>query len=325
MLISILIVFSSLFPAPCNPYPEAGKDSLLVMFWNLENFFEWKRDTLLNNSSEEEFTSWGKRHWTRRKFEAKCRAVAKSVLWVADSEGRLPDVIGVAEIENRFVLERLLRDTRLSRLDYGIVHFESPDPRGIDTGLLYRKTKLKPLSSKPLRISNKDGPSILTRDILLAAFLREGGDSIAFLVNHHPSKYGDGSAPRRALAMKRLEEATDSLFADGWRKVIAMGDFNDVPSSTGRYSRKMANLASEPAAKGLGTIKYSGKWEMIDMFFISPDLMERNPGAAMKVVRIPFLMVRDNAHSGEKPFRTFTGPRYSGGVSDHCPITLKIQ
>ena len=87
----------------------------------------------------------------------------------------------------------------------------------------------------------------------------------------------------------------------------------------------MFNLALETAAKGLGTIKYSGKWEMIDMFFISPAVSYRNPGAEMTVWRIPFLMVRDNTHSGEKPFRTFTGPRYTGGVSDHCPITLMIQ
>ena len=295
------------------------------MFWNLENYFDWKRDTLLQSTSEEEFTSFGNKHWTKRKFESKSRAIAKSILWLADHNGRPPDVIGLAEIENRFVLERLLRDTQLSKLDYAIVHFESPDPRGIDTGLLYRKSTIKLLDAKPLRINNKDGTPLGTRDILLAAFLREGVDSIAFLVNHHPSKYGDGSAPRRALAMKCLEEATDSLVSSGWHDVVAMGDFNDVPASTESYSRKMFNLALEPAAKGLGTIKYSGKWEMIDMFFISPAVSYRNPGAEMTVWRIPFLMVRDNTHSGEKPFRTFTGPRYTGGVSDHCPITLMIQ
>ena len=87
----------------------------------------------------------------------------------------------------------------------------------------------------------------------------------------------------------------------------------------------MVNLAVPLARKGIGTIKYSGKWEMIDMFFVSPDVAARTPGVTMKVARIPFLTVRDKTHSGEKPLRTYTGPRYSGGVSDHCPITLMIQ
>ena len=107
--------------------------------------------------------------------------------------------------------------------------------------------------------------------------------------------------------------------------IILCGDFNDTPESTEEYSRIMLNLAGPLASKGMGTIKYSGKWEMIDMFFISPSLVKRNPGVRMKIEKIPFLMVRDNAHSGEKPFRTFSGPTYSGGVSDHCPITLVIR
>ena len=101
-----------------------------------------------------------------------------------------------------------------------------------------------------------------------------------------------------------------------------MGDFNDVPESTEEYSRAMVNLAIPLARKGEGTIKYSGRWELIDMFFVSPSLA--GAGAEMKIISIPFLTVKDNAHSGEKPFRTYSGPRYSGGVSDHCPIVLKV-
>ena len=295
------------------------EDSLLVVFWNLENFFDWKKDTLAGNDSEREFTSRGARHWTREKFKRKCRAVAKSFLWLADEEGRMPDVIGVAEIENHFVLERLLRDTPLSRAGYAIVHYDSPDPRGIDVALLYRETSLTLLESAPLRVGNN------TRDILMASFLRNGGDTLVFLVNHHPSKYGGKTAGRRAVALKRLKEATDSLIGSGTASVVAMGDFNDTPESTEEYSKTMINLAAPLAGRGVGTIKYSGKWEMIDMFFISPSVAERNPGVTMKVARIPFLTVRDNAHSGEKPLRTYVGPRYSGGVSDHCPITLMIQ
>lgn len=296
------------------PINAADKDSLLVMFWNLENYFDWKQDTM-----------FVRQHWSKRKFMVKSRAIAKAVLWIADEEGRLPDAIGVAEVENRFVLESLVHDTPLSKAGYGIIHFDSPDPRGIDVALLYRKATLKLLRAGPIRVDNKSGPPIKTRDILLAEFVHAGGDSVAFLVNHHPSKYAGGSSIRRMVAMGRLWEITDSLFSEGWSDVVSMGDFNDTPESAEEYSKIMVNLAVPLASKGRGTIKYSGKWEMIDMFFISPSLAERNPGVGMKVETIPFLMVRDNAHSGEKPFRTFSGPTYSGGVSDHCPIALMIQ
>ena len=308
-----------------EPQVPAKEDPILVMFWNLENFFDWKADAVPPNDSDEEFSSYGKKRWTKRKFLSKCDLVAKSILWIADERGRLPDVIGLAEVENRFVLEKLLMETVLRRKDYAIVHYDSPDPRGIDVALLYRKDSLRKITSSPNKVYSKDGSRLLTRDILLAGFLRANGDSVAFLVNHHPSKYGANSSWRRDVAMERLSEITDSLKVCGWKNIVAMGDFNDTPSSAEEYSSNMINLAAPLAQKGLGTIKYSGKWEMIDMFFVSPDIKKKNPCTEMKVERIPFLMVRDNTHSGEKPLRTYSGPRYIGGVSDHCPVTLVIQ
>ncbi len=308
-----------------EPQAPAREDSLFVMFWNLENFFDWKRDSALTSASDEEFSSFGKRRWTKRRFLAKCDNVAKTVLWIADERGSLPDVIGLAEVENRFVLDKLLSETPLRRKDYAIIHYDSPDPRGIDVALLYRKTRLKPLFSKPLKIISGDGVPLLTRDILFAGFQRSSGDRAAFLVNHHPSKYGSNSSSRRKAAMDRLGEITDSLMAAGWKQIVAMGDFNDTPPSTSEYSKTMINLAAPLAGKGLGTIKYSGKWEMIDMFFISPGIAAGCQTVSMNVEKIPFLMVKDNTHSGEKPLRTYSGPRYLGGVSDHCPITLMIK
>ena len=316
------VLIALLFPfLACNIESGPGRDSLVMMFWNLENFFDWRRDTVLSNDSEGEFSSYGSKHWTREKFMRKARAVAKTVFWIADKEGILPDVVGFAEVENRFVLEKLVRDTPLSKAGYGIIHYDSPDPRGIDVALLYRKARLNPRTSKPLRVWNEDDPQFRTRDILLAEFLGPGGDSLAVLVNHHPSKLGGSSSVRRMVAMRTLQEATDSLLASGWHNIVSMGDFNNIPGTTEEYSRTMVNLSVPLARKGEGTIKYSGRWELIDMFFVSPSLAA---GAAMKIIRVPFLTVKDGAHSGEKPHRTYNGPGYSGGVSDHCPIVLKV-
>lgn len=303
----------------------------LVMFWNLENLFDWRDDSLNISESEAEFTSLGKRHWTKRKFMAKCNAVAKSIFWIKDNEGALPDVIGVAEVENRFVLERLVEVTQLYKTDYEIVHFDSPDPRGIDVALLYRSSRLELMGAVPLMVGGGEDPPMRTRDILLAVFRRHGGDSIAFLVNHHPSKYGGRTSDLREVALRRLREATDSLQKAGVMNIVAMGDFNDTPENpafgilTEGYSYPMVNLAAPLAGRGEGTIRYSGKWEMIDMFFVSEKLVRNGNIPEMRVLRIPFLMTRDNAHSGEKPLRTYTGPRYLGGVSDHCPIVMSIN
>lgn len=309
----------------------AGEDRLLVMFWNLENYFDWRRDTLSLGESDAEFSSFGKRHWTRRRFIAKSNAVAKSVFWIKDAFGALPDVIGVAEVENRFVLERLTRDTQLYKTGYGIVHFDSPDPRGIDVALLYRSSRLELLKAKPLEVGGESDPPFRTRDILLAVFRKADGDSVAFLVNHHPSKYGGKTSGRREAALRRLRAATDSLQNAGFMNIVAMGDFNDTPDNpafgilTGGNPYPLVNLAAKSAEDGEGTIRYSGKWEMIDMFFVSGSLAGGGKVRGMSVVRIPFLMTRDSAHSGEKPLRTYTGPRYVGGVSDHCPIVVWIR
>lgn len=307
------------------------EERTLVMFWNLENLFDWHRDSLNGSDSEAEFTSFGKRHWTKRRFMAKCNAIAKSIFWVKDSEGAFPDVIGIAEVENRFVIEKLLKDTPLYKVDYRIVHFDSPDSRGIDVALLYRESRLALIQAMPLRVGVGTDPPIRTRDILLTKFRKPDGDSVAFLVNHHPSKYGGNTGDRRVVALRRLREATDSLQKTGFKNIVAMGDFNDTPENqafgilTDNEPYDLINLAAPLALKGEGTIRYSGKWEMIDMFFISEGIAVGGDIPKMKVLRVPFLMTRDNAHSGEKPLRTYTGPRYVGGVSDHCPIIVWIK
>ncbi len=303
-----------------SPSQKSSGDSLLLMFWNLENFFDWKDDSLSVSASDAEFSSYGSRHWTKRKFLAKCNAIAKSILWISDSYGRFPDIVGVAEAENRFVLERLLRETALRKKDYAVIHFDSPDPRGIDVALLYRKSRIEMLDAMPLHVANpdRDGPPLITRDILLSTFLLPSGDSLAVLVNHHPSKYGGGSGWRRQIALQRMKEATDSLSAAGFMNIVAMGDFNDTPDNT--VAQGLVNLALPLARKGEGTIRYSGIWELIDMFFVSPGMLPLR----QEIVRVPFLMTRDGTHSGEKPLRTYSGPRYIGGVSDHCPILLEI-
>ena len=265
--------------------PAAGQDSLLAVFWNLENFFDYRSEA-------------APQFWTRGRFYAKCDAVAKTLMLIADRYGRLPDIAAFAEIENSFVMHSLVSSTLLRKLGYSVVHFESPDHRGIDCGLIYRKSVLELLDSYPKHVYDSSGAVMATRDIVVAEF-----DGITVLVNHHPSRIG-GKSDRREAAMGRMLGIADSLRSAARRRVLAVGDFNDElwPS------------------EGSGTLKYNGRWEKIDGHF-SFGALEVDE----EVFVSPLLLVPDKAFGGMKPRRCFTGPRYEGGISDHLPIVLEVS
>lgn len=306
---------------------DGAQERLGIMFWNLENFFDYHDAG--GGESDTEFSSFGSRHWGKKKFFAKRDAVAKAIMWTGGEKGAMPDIVAVAEVENRWVVKTLAEDTALRKYGYGFVHRDSPDRRGIDVALMYRKATLELVSSSALRVGGvRDGDTLVTRDILLVEFTVKnspGGGRLAVLVNHHPSKYGGGDTDwKRDAAMERMTGAVDSLMRLGISNIVCTGDFNDIPENIrfpeGREGL-LVNLARPLSEEGKGTIRYAGRWELIDMFMVSPALA---PRARMDIVRIPFLMVRDNVHAGEKPFRTWSGPRYAGGVSDHCPVYLEI-
>lgn len=300
-------------------YCGEKKEQLLIMFWNLENFFDYTDGG--GGESDKEFSSSGSRHWTKKRFYAKCDAVAKSIMWIGDKYARMPDLIGLAEIENKGVLLKLLKYTALRKYDYEIIHFDSSDRRGIDVAILYRRSVMNP-GSISLVVPEIDGSGFSTRDILHAEMQISNGTSIDFIVNHHPSKFGgeEESAGKRNAAMMALKMLCDSL---GNGNIVAMGDFNDNPQGAtfDIINDNLINLGTGLYSRGEGTIRYEGKWDLIDMFLTGSELSEN---AEMEICRIPFLMVRDNKHPGEKNFRTYSGPRYIGGVSDHCPIILKL-
>lgn len=293
----------------------------LAMFWNLENFFDWTDQG--TGESDAEFSSYGKRHWTRKRFYTKCDAVSKTIFHIGDLYGKLPDVIGFAEIENRGVLEKLCSSTLLRKCGYKIIHFDSSDRRGIDVALLYRTTFYNHLSTS-LRAPETDGKKLQTRDMLHVSLKDLQTDEIYdYIVCHHPSKFGgeESSIPKRLAAMTALKEMCDSL---GNRNIIVMGDFNDVPSAAqfDMLDDILVNKSDSLHAAGRGTIRYEGKWDLIDMFLVSSNIEGHS---VMDIPEVPFLMTRESRHAGEKPLRTYSGPRYIGGVSDHLPVVLYFR
>jgi endonuclease/exonuclease/phosphatase family metal-dependent hydrolase len=210
----------------------------------------------------------------------------------------------------------------LRKAGYGIVHYDSPDRRGIDVALFYRKSVFR-LVGTSLQVPSYEGKPLATRHMLQVSLDRmKDGEEMSFIVCHHPSKYGGAelSQGRRFAAMETLRQMCDSLHS-GY--VVVMGDFNDVPSAPQfeKIDGILYNKADDLHERHKGTIRYRGKWELIDMFMVGESLSERS---RMDIVRVPFLMTEDARYSGEKPLRTYSGPRYLGGVSDHCPVVLEL-
>jgi endonuclease/exonuclease/phosphatase family metal-dependent hydrolase len=293
----------------------------LAMFWNLENFFDWTDQG--TGESDAEFSSYGKSHWTRKRFYTKCDAISKTIFHIGDLYGKLPDVMGFTEIENRGVLEKLCSSTLLRKCGYRIVHFDSSDRRGIDVAFLYRTTCYSLLSTS-LKTPETDGKKLQTRDMLHISLKDLQTDEIYdYIVCHHPSKFGgeESSRPKRLAAMAALKEMCDSL---GNRNIIVMGDFNDVPSAAqfDMLDNILVNKSDSLHAAGRGTIRYEGKWDLIDMFLVSSNIEGHS---VMDIPEVPFLMTRESRHAGEKPLRTYSGPRYLGGVSDHLPVVLYFR
>ena len=301
----------------------AQNEKTLMVFWNVENFFDYTDQG--TGESDAEWSSRGSRRWTKKRFQAKCDEVAKSLFWIGDRYGKMPDVIGLAEVENRNVLWRLLNNTLLRKCGYKIVHFDSGDRRGIDVALLYRESYFRKISAS-VKAPDMDGVRLSTRDILQVCLENGMGQKVNMIVNHHPSKYGgsDASEGRREAAMMALRQMCDSLaVADPGVPVVAMGDFNDTPDGVQfkHLDGALINKSDSLFKAGRGTIRYQGKWDLIDMFMVSEDLAE---SSTMDILEIPFLMTYEKKYPGMKPFRTYSGPRYIGGVSDHCPIVLCI-
>ncbi len=311
-----------------------------IMWWNLENFFDPSNDSL---TADDDFTAEGENHWTYRRFYQKKDNIYKAILSMGlDS---LPVAIGICEVENDWVLRQLCLNTPLRRFDYDYIHYDSPDRRGIDVALLYRKNLFEVIYSKPIPVVDVTDTDFKTRDILLVKGVIKDMDTVFFLMNHFPSKrLGYVSYKKRMLAVTVLGNTLDTIVQSNPNcKMVVMGDFNDtpfddcivkglqvLPDKKDWGNNTMINLMVD-VPLGKGTYKYQGWWSCIDQIMITKNLypdystsMEVVGGIA-NIYSPNFLLIRDNKFLGMKLYRTYTGPKYHGGFSDHLPIYIDIQ
>lgn len=313
-----------------------------LMFYNTENFFDTEKDSINNDG---DYTPDGKYHWTPEKYRHKLTNIYKVIASVGGWQP--PEIIGLSEIENRHVLEDLLQKTPLSKFQYEIVHFDSPDLRGIDVALLVRSDKARLLSGKPIYIQFPGEPQRKTRNILLAKLLIAGMDTLNVFVNHWPSRRGGEieSEKYRICVASILRNSVDSVLANNPKsKIIIMGDFNDDTDNTsiletlraGKPSQhrfindQLYNLTStSDLSLKKGTYCYMGNWQTFDQIIVSGNLLAAKHGIITKpdsyhVFSAEFLLQTDERYAVMKPFPTYAGLKYLGGFSDHLPVYLDL-
>jgi predicted extracellular nuclease len=312
-------------------------DIMRVMFYNVENLFDPSEDSA---TADEEYQPSGMRGWTYNRMKRKQINISKVVLAVGGWDP--PEVIGLCEIENRNVLYGLTNDTPLKSFGYKIIHFNSPDPRGIDVALLYRPGKFRVLESYPVPVRFPFDTAARTRDILYVKGIACKQDTVHIFVNHWPSKFGGAMAtiPKRKYVASLMRKLSDSLLtANANANILIMGDLNDSPSdeSINKVLRaKMDSVNLGPAdlydmlgGAGLswkkGTIKFREEWETIDHMIVSVPMLSHTAPNGLHIFDAPFLLQDDEAWFGKKPFRTYYGAKYIGGFSDHLPIYMDLR
>ena len=304
----------------CLSFHVGAQESFRVMFWNVENLFDIKDEP---RKSDEEFLPDAIRHWNSFRYHDKLKKLAKTI--VASGDERVPDLVGLCEVENDSCLYDLTRRSPLREAGYRYVMTDSPDERGIDVALLYQRGSFKLLGKRSIRIPHEQVRRAPTRDILHVTGRILSGDTADVFVCHFPSR-GGGQAktePYRLLAAKVLRHTVDSLKQVRQHPyLIIMGDFNDSPSDKSLRKVLCGKGDLVNLMKGMkdGTYRYRGEWGIYDQFIVSANVPVKRKG--VQILRHPFLLEEDEKYGGDKPFRTYNGMKYVGGYSDHLPVVF---
>ncbi len=322
--------------------PAKKSKEFQVVFYNVENLF----DTINNpNTHDDEFTPEGKKAWNAERYNKKLENLSK-VLSSMNTE-RLPDVIGLCEVENKTVVEHLVATNHLKTANYQIVHQDSPDQRGIDVALLYNAKTFKVISKEFIHVTLPNPERPQTRDVLYVKGVVKK-DTLHLFVNHWPSRYGgeEKSRPNRIHVAKIVRSKYDSLCkAVAQPKVLLMGDFNDHPDNAsiqdilkaGTFAQTnkgtLYNMMAAMHANKEGSYNYKGNWGALDQIMVSHALLAANAGkkrlrvaeGAARVFKQDWMLYKDPKYGDTKPSRTYGGPNYYGGYSDHLPVYVTLQ
>lgn len=305
-----------------------------IGFYNLENLFDTIDDP---NTLDDDFTPNGFKKWSLKRYNRKLYKLAKTIAEVGNEATKMPPVLmGIAEVENKEVVEDLIGAEPLKDINYGYVHYDSPDERGIDTGLIYHKDYFEVLHSEPitLLIFEENGVRDTTRDILYVKGLLNK-EEVHIFVNHWPSRR-DGD---RETSFKRVQAAETIIeFMKGIEtkienpNYIIMGDFNDGPNDESlkrlMQTEKLYNPMEKLLTPERGSASYKKAWLLFDQILVSHNFFNYQKGshsfAHANIFDESFLTEFKGKFKG-KPYRTYVGRKYIGGYSDHFPVYVQLK
>lgn len=339
--VQLFIVVLALLPIVCQAQME--QPPVRVAFWNMENFFDPFVDSTKTYNA---FTEDGMQHWTKSRFYRKRNNMYKAIL--AMSENHPIGILGMCEVENEYVLNALFEQTPLKKYNYRWVHYEGPDKRGIDPAIVYSLDHFQLVESMVIPYYNPEDTSYHSRDILYAKFVDKQNDTLHIFVNHWPSRYSGEleTVGSRSCSASILRAKVDSIMAAApegyYPKVIMMGDLNDCPTDPSVYDVLRARHPSEMEEgcfinlfgknDGLGfegTLKHQADWQIFDQIIVTEGVMDDREGlhyqeGSARIFHADFMLEDDETYHGKKLFRTYIGPRYFGGFSDHLPVYIDL-
>ncbi|WP_289645368.1 endonuclease [Maribacter aestuarii] len=306
-----------------------------VAFYNLENLFDAENN---ERTLDDDFTPEGFKKWTPKRYEKKLSKVAKTIFGIGKPNNPNPPVlVGVAEAENKTVLQDLVQKHPLNPISYKFVHYESPDERGIDTALLYNPKYFEVIHAEPmaLMIKNLDGVRDTTRDILYVKG-RLNGEEMHVFVNHWPSRWEGNEATeykriRAAEVIRGKMKGIDNHYKEP--NFIIMGDFNDDPDSASIQELIADSSLYNPMEKlhapgKRGSSNYKKTWSLFDQIIISHSFLNYQKRThsfrEANIYDEVHLKEHDGKYEGS-PFRTYAGRKYLGGYSDHFPVYIILK
>ena len=290
-----------------------------IMFWNVENLFNCSHDSL---KEDYDFLPEGNYHWTRGRYWKKLDDLSRTIAAIA-GEDAWPMVVGLCEVENDSCLYDLTRRSPLRMAHYAYIHEEGPDLRGVDVAALYDSTQFHPLGHQAVRIPSAEQGFRPTRDILhIWGLCPTLPDTLHIIVVHLPSRAGSGKEGERhrKLAVSTLCNLLDEL--EG-KSVLLMGDFNSEPTDKifqeiGKRLTSLMPQNRKELRQAQGTYYFRNVWGFLDHILVSSSLLP-STSKSVNVGRFPFLLNEKGA-----PSRTYQGPIYKRGISDHLPIWVDL-
>lgn len=309
--------------------------TLTLAHYNVENLFDTIDDPRIQ---DEEFLPTAEKAWTAERYAHKLELLASVIAQLGDADG--PEWLGLCEVENAAVVNDLLKHKKLQKHKYQLVHFDSPDERGIDVAFVYKKGHLKKVKASAVNIIDPSDSTFKTRNILLVSGRLKNGQAVHFLVNHWPSRWGgkEKSEPKRILAAQTARKIIDSLQQSQPKAVVfVLGDLNDGASDSSVLQVLGSDSLQGPLYNpffalekaGEGSIVYRGQPEQIDHILFtqnllqSPSKLQYIRGSAA-VFKADFIREAEGRFKGN-PWRTYAGNRYLAGYSDHFPVYLHLK